>query len=175
MTSGNPERGTSLRPRRGPLKAVAALLALVVTIGTPGLVFAWTTNSFSSTDEALLVQLTNNARAAAGLKALKVDPALTSMARWRSKDMSDRNYFCHRIPPTGATIPADCASFPSSWPKVFDYLKSSGYCYLVAGENIGTNNFPDDIATQSIQQGLDRKSTRLNSSHIQKSRMPSSA
>ncbi len=163
MTTSNPERATEPRPRRRSLKAFAALLALVVTIATPGLVFAWSANSFSSTDEAQLVQLTNNARASAGLRALKVDSALTSMARWRSKDMSDRAYFCHRIPPKGAAIPADCATFPTSWPKVFDYLKSSGYCYAVAGENIGTNNFPDDSATQAIQQGfMDSPSHRAN-------------
>ena len=40
---------------------------------------------------------------------------------------------------------------------------------FVYGENIATNTF--DILAES----LDRKSTRLNSSHIQKSRMPSSA
>ena len=33
----------------------------------------------------------------------------------------------------------------------------------------------DEIANLVIAQLLDRKSTRLNSSHIQKSRMPSSA
>ena len=163
MTTANPERATGRRPSRRQLTSLAALIALVVTFAAPGLVFAWTANSFSSTDEALLVQLTNNARAAAGLKALKVDPALTSMARWRSKDMSDRDYFCHRIPPSGATIPADCSTFPTSWPRVFDYLKSSGYCYMVAGENIGTNNFPDDIATETIQQGfMDSPGHRAN-------------
>ena len=163
MTTSTPESGAGRRHRRPPLKAFAALLALVVTIATPGLVFAWSANSYSSADETLLVQLTNNARASAGLRSLKVDSALTSMAGWRSKDMSDRNYFCHRIPPKGAAIPADCATFPASWPKVFDYLKGSGYCYAVAGENIGTNNFADNIATQTIQQGfMDSPSHRAN-------------
>jgi uncharacterized protein YkwD len=163
MTTATPERGAAPRRHRRPLTAFAATMALAITIATPGLVFAWSSESFSSTDETQLVQLTNNARAAAGLKALKVDSALTSMARWRSKDMSDRDYFCHRIPPKGATIPSSCTSFPTTWPKVFDYLKSSGYCYVVAGENIGTNNFPDDIATQTIQQGfMDSPSHRAN-------------
>ncbi len=139
MPSANPDRGSAAR-RRLPLKLLPALLALVVTIAMPGLVFAWSGNSYSSADEALLVQLTNQARAAAGLKALKVDPALASMARWRSKDMATRNYFSHSIPPDGK--------------MVFDYLSADGYCYTVAGENIGKNNFPDDIATQAIQTGF---------------------
>jgi uncharacterized protein YkwD len=139
MPSAHPDRGTAHRHRLA-LRLLPALLALAVTIGTPGLVFAWSGDSFSSTDEALLVQLTNQARAAAGLKSLKVDSALVSMARWRSKDMATRDYFSHSIPPDGK--------------MVFDYLKASGYCYAAAGENIGTNNFPDDIATQTIQQGF---------------------
>ena len=103
------------RPVRAgrPLQGVAALLALVLTLATPGLVFAWSDNSFSSTDEALLVQLTNQARASAGLPALKVDSTLASVARWRSKDMIDRDYFSHSIPPNGT--------------KVFDELKRIGY------------------------------------------------
>ena len=40
-------------------------------------------------------------RAAAGLRALRVDSTLTSIARSRSKDMIVRNYFSHSIPPSG--------------------------------------------------------------------------
>lgn len=123
-----------------PLRSVAALIALVFTLATPGLVFAWSDNSFSSADETLLIQLTNQARASAGLPALKVDSTLTSVARWRSKDMIERDYFSHSIPPNGT--------------KVFDELKRIGYCYVAAGENIGTNTFPDDVATQTIQDGF---------------------
>ena len=42
----------------------------------------------------------------------------------------------------------------------------------------GPDDFPrlvQGIASGGLSQGSDRKSTRLNSSHIQKSRMPSSA
>ncbi len=122
------------------IRGLAALVALAVTFATPGLVFAWDANSFSSSDEALLVQLTNQARASAGLKALTVDSTLAGVARWRSQDMIERNYFSHTIPPDNT--------------KVFDELKRIGYCYVAAGENIGTNNFPDDIATPTIQDGF---------------------
>ena len=123
-----------------PLRGLAALIALVFTLATPGLVFAWSDNSFSSADETLLIQLTNQARASAGLPALKVDSTLTSVARWRSQDMIERDYFSHSIPPNGT--------------KVFDELKRIGYCYVAAGENLGTNTFPDDVATQTIQDGF---------------------
>jgi uncharacterized protein YkwD len=133
------DRPVNLR-RVPPIRRLAVLLALAVTLVTPTLVFAWDADSFSAADEALLVQLTNQARAAAGLGALRVDSTLASVARWRSKDMVERNYFGHSIPPGGT--------------KVFDELTRIGYCYTVAGENIGQNNFPDDSATQTIQDGF---------------------
>lgn len=129
-------------PGRAPrsIRGIVALVALAVSLAMPGLVFAWDASAFSSSDEALLVQLTNQARASAGLKALTVDSTLTNVARWRSKDMIERNYFSHTIPPANT--------------KVFDELQRIGYCYVAAGENIGTNNYPDDIATASIQDGF---------------------
>ena len=59
------------------------------------------------------------------------------VARWRSKDMIERDYFSHSIPGYG---------------KVWDKLHAIGYCYKVAGENIGWNNYPDDIATAAIHK-----------------------
>jgi hypothetical protein len=49
--------------------------------------------------------------------------------------MIERDYFSHTIPGYG---------------KVWDKLQSVGYCYKLAGENIGWNNYPDDTATTSI-------------------------
>ena len=51
--------------------------------------------------------------------------------------MITRDYFSHDIPGGG---------------KVFDVMSDRGYCYKVAGENIGWNNYPDDSATSAIQQ-----------------------
>ncbi len=117
--------------------AVALLFGLsaVFTLAVPSATFAWSTEAFDSGSEADLVSLTNRSRASAGLKALKVDSTLKSVARWRSKDMIDRDYFSHTIPGFG---------------KVWDKLHDIGYCYKVAGENIGWNNYPDDIATAAI-------------------------
>ena len=70
MTLASSTRHTSRGTLRRSFKGVVALLALVVSLATPGLVAAWDPSSFSSPDEALLVQLTNQARAAAGLRAL---------------------------------------------------------------------------------------------------------
>jgi uncharacterized protein YkwD len=109
----------------------------VFAFAAPSATFAWDTNSFSSSSASELVTLTNRARANAGLRSLKVDSTLAGVARWRSKDMIQRNYFSHSIPGYG---------------KVWDKLHAIGYCYKVGGENIGWNNYPDDIATSAIQK-----------------------
>lgn len=120
------------------LVAAAFAFSGVGLLVAPPSAFAWSSNAFSSADESKLVALTNQARASAGLSALKVDGTLASIARWRSKDMSDRNYFDHKIPnPPGG--------------NVFGEMDRRGYCYHVAGENIGWNTYPDSSATQSIQ------------------------
>ncbi len=144
-----PTNPTTVRSRRSALAiGVLFLLTSVFTLAVPVATLAWSGGTFSSTSESDLVAMTNRARASAGLKALKVDSTLHTVARWRSKDMIDRNYFSHSIPGYG---------------KVWDKLNAIGYCYNVAGENIGWNNYPDDIATGAIQQAfMDSAGHRAN-------------
>ena len=131
-------RSAAASPRRTAL-AISLLFAIssVFTLAAPSATFAWDPNSFSTSSAADLVALTNRSRASAGLRALRVDSTLSSVARWRSKDMIVRNYFSHTIPGYG---------------KVWDKLHAIGYCYKVGGENIGWNNYPDDIATAAIHK-----------------------
>ncbi len=109
----------------------AALIALVFGITAVGLLaapaptLAWSDGSYSSSSESQLITLQNQARASSGLKALKLDTALRTIARWRSKDMIDRDYFSHTILGTSN--------------NVFYYMTHKyGYCFKSAGENIGT-------------------------------------
>ena len=126
----------STRPAiRLPFAALA--LALLLALLLPVTAFAWGPNAFSSSSEQQLFQLTNQARAAAGRKALHWDDRLASFARARAKDMIVRDFFSHQIPPDGHTV--------------FDVMSHAGYCYNLAGENIGRNNYPDDQATTEIQ------------------------
>lgn len=119
-------------------RSFAALaLALGLALLLPVTAFAWGSNAFSSSSEQQLFQLTNQARASAHLKALHWDTRLASLARARAKDMIVRNYFSHQIPPDGHTV--------------FDVMSDSGYCFKLAGENIGWNTYPDDQATTEIQ------------------------
>jgi uncharacterized protein YkwD len=133
--------GATPRPRatgrRFPMiVALAFSMTAIGLFAAPSPTDAWSSGQFSSTSERQLVALTNQSRAAAGLRALKVDSRLTSIARSRSKDMIVRGYFSHNIPPSGKTV--------------FSVLDSAGYCYSIAGENIGWNNYPDASATKTV-------------------------
>ncbi len=132
---------TLASPARRTILAIALLFALssVFVLAAPSATLAWSGGSFSSASESELVSLTNRSRANAGLKSLKIDSKLTSVARWRSKDMIERDYFSHDIPGYG---------------KVFDKLKAIGYCYAAAGENIGWNTHPDDVGTSKIHDSF---------------------
>ena len=95
----------SLEPRRLALGvAFAFAITAVGLLVAAGPTYAWDSNAFNSASERQLVSLTNQSRAAAGLKALRVDSTLTAVARSRSKDMIVRDYFSHSIPPSGKSV-----------------------------------------------------------------------
>jgi uncharacterized protein YkwD len=120
------------------LLALTFGLTSIGVLAAPVAVFAWDSGAFSSSSESELVARTNQSRASAGLKSLTVDSALTKFARDRSKDMIVRDYFSHTIKGTSR--------------KVFDVMQDAGYCFKLAGENIGWNNYPDGDATAAIHQ-----------------------
>jgi len=127
----------------GPACRIALLVVLTVAVASAGAaaapvsVAAWDPGDPDAASEVLLTRLTNDSRADDGLAALHVDGDLVSLARWRSEDMAVRDYFSHDIP--GGT-------------KVFDELSERGYCYVVAGENIGWLSGPDGGAEQRIHE-----------------------
>jgi uncharacterized protein YkwD len=127
------------QPRRRIAGFVAFALSATTAVGLaiPAPTLAWDSNEFSSASEHQLIALTNESRAAAGLKSLKISSTLSSIARWRSKDMIKRDYFSHTIPGVG---------------KVFSVISDKGFCYRLAGENIGWNNDGSANATASIHQ-----------------------
>lgn len=71
--------------------------------------------------EQKMVNLVNQERAKAGLQQLKVDMPLVDLARKKSKDMIDHNYFGHTSPTYGSP---------------FDMMKKAGIKYYTAGENL---------------------------------------
>jgi uncharacterized protein YkwD len=79
--------------------------------------------------EADIFSQQNAQRVAAGLAPLQLDGALVAVARERSNDMVQKNYFAH-VSPTGETA--------------FILLDRYGIPYGWAGENLARNNYPDD-------------------------------
>lgn len=80
----------------------------------------YTTPSMSAQEEIAL-NLLNQDRAANGLPALKADPALSAIARAKSRDMHENNYFAHTSPTYGSAS---------------EMLKHFGYSFTSVGENI---------------------------------------
>ncbi|WP_408009616.1 CAP domain-containing protein [Pseudalkalibacillus sp. A8] len=93
-------------------------------------------------DEQQMVDLVNQERQKAGLAPLEVDPALTKMARAKSKDMIDNNYFSHNSPTYGSP---------------FDMMKQFGIEYNTAGENIAGNSSVEGAHTSLMNSDGHRK------------------
>lgn len=83
-----------------------------------------TTNQSISSGEQQMINLVNQSRKQNGLSALQADNQLSEIARIKSKDMIDKNYFSHNSPTYGSP---------------FDMLKNFGVSYIKAGENIAGN------------------------------------
>lgn len=80
----------------------------------------YTTDSISAQEQKAW-NLLNNDRIANGLSTLTLDPELSRIARIKSEDMRDNNYFAHQSPTYGT---------------VRDMLRHFGYSFAAAGENI---------------------------------------
>jgi uncharacterized protein YkwD len=130
---------SAARPRSHRLRILAAAVAIAAlsVVASPGATYAWEASAFSPADEQLLFTLTNQDRASAGLNVLTNDTYLHKKAEWRAQDMGDRGYFSHNIPPDNK--------------QVFYYMSQDGYCYKVAGENIGVSTYGDADATSHIE------------------------
>jgi len=114
------------QPRRIVAKTLllsgSTLLAASLLAGTPGAASGWNQGSA----EATLWSLLNGARVNNGMAPLQQHGTLVSLARWRSKDMIQRDYFSHTILGTGC--------------EVYCYYDSNGLSYVWGGENIGWNS-----------------------------------
>ena len=121
---------TVRRPRRVIARTLgfgfSALLAAGLLAWSPGSTTGWNQGSA----EATLWQLMNGARSNNGMAPVQQHGTLVSLARWRSQDMLNKNYFSHTI--------AGCGCL------VYVYYDSNGLSYQWAGENIGWNSGLDD-------------------------------
>lgn len=80
-----------------------------------------TVSNSANSVELEVVRLVNEERTKAGLKPLTYSAELSKVARTKSQDMADKNYFSHTSPTYG---------------DPFAMMKSFGISYRTAGENI---------------------------------------
>lgn len=79
------------------------------------------TTPFLTAQEEIALNLLNQDRISAGLPPLRHDPSLSAIARMKSEDMRDGNYFAHESP---------------RWGTAKQMLTTLGYDFRACGENI---------------------------------------
>lgn len=100
--------------------------------------------------ESQVIQLTNQERAKNGLKPLAADWQLSRVARYKSVDMRDKNYFQHNSPTYGSP---------------FDMIKSFGITYRNAGENLAAGQPTPQEVVKGWMNSPGHRANILNSSY----------
>ena len=99
--------------------------------------------------EKKVVELTNAERAKQGLAPLTLDTELSKVARTKSEDMKNKNYFDHTSPTYGSP---------------FDMMKSFGISYTSAGENIAMGQKTPEQVVQAWMDSPGHRANIMNSS-----------
>lgn len=99
-----------------------------------------------------VVQLTNAQRAKIGLPPLKMNWELQRMARVKSEDMRNRNYFDHQSPSYGSP---------------FDMMKSFGIHFSYAGENIAAGQQTPESVVDSWMKSPGHRANILKKEYTQ--------
>lgn len=100
--------------------------------------------------EKEVIRLVNAERAKAGLKALTEDWELSRVARFKSQDMRDNNYFSHTSPVYGSP---------------FDMIKNFGITYRSAGENIARGQKTPQAVVNAWMNSSGHRKNILNASY----------
>ena len=99
--------------------------------------------------EKKVVELVNAERAKYGLSALKLNTELSAVARAKSQDMKDKQYFSHTSPTYGSP---------------FDMMKSFGISYKTAGENIAMGYRTPEAVVEGWMNSEGHRANILNAS-----------
>ena len=100
--------------------------------------------------ESEVVRLVNEERAKKGLSPLTQDWQLSRVARYKSQDMKDLNYFSHTSPTYGSP---------------FEMMKSFGISYRTAGENIAKGYSTPEAVVKGWMNSPGHRANILNSSY----------
>lgn len=127
-------------------------------ISNPNLIYPGQVLSIPQTDasvtqyEAEVIQLVNNIRKQNGLSPLTANWELSRVARYKSQDMADRNYFSHTSPTYGTP---------------FQMIKAFGLSYRTAGENIAYGYASPQKVVDGWMNSSGHRANILNASYTQ--------
>ncbi|MBQ8163363.1 MAG: SafA/ExsA family spore coat assembly protein [Clostridia bacterium] len=109
-----------------------------------------TTDTAVSSYEQEVVRLVNEIRVKNGLKELTHDWELSRVARYKSQDMKDNNYFSHTSPTYGSP---------------FNMIKNFGISYRSAGENIARGYQTPQAVVNGWMNSSGHRANILNASY----------
>lgn len=109
-----------------------------------------TTDSTVTTYEQEVIRLVNEIRVENGLKALSYDWELSRVARYKSQDMKDNNYFSHTSPVYGSP---------------FQMMKNFGISFRSAGENIAKGYRTPQAVVNGWMNSSGHRANILNASY----------
>ncbi len=107
-------------------------------------------NSQALAYENEVIRLVNEIRVQNGLKELKADWELSRVARYKSQDMKDNNYFSHTSPVYGSP---------------FQMIKNFGISYRSAGENIARGQSTPQAVVNAWMNSSGHRANILNASY----------
>lgn len=105
-----------------------------------------------SSYEKQVVELVNKERASRGLSPLTLNTELSRVARIKSEDMRDNEYFSHNSPTYGSP---------------FDMMKSFGINYRTAGENIAMGQQSPEAVVTAWMNSDGHRANILNANFTQ--------
>lgn len=108
------------------------------------------TNSTVTSYEKEVIRLVNEERVKKGLKELTENWELSRVARYKSQDMKDNNYFSHTSPVYGTP---------------FQMIKNFGISYRTAGENIAKGQSSPESVVKAWMNSSGHRANILNSSY----------
>ncbi|MCW3489265.1 CAP domain-containing protein [Dethiobacter alkaliphilus] len=97
-------------------------------------------------EEQIVFQGINKERISRGLEPLQINPVLVRLAREKSRDMVDNNYFAHRSPTLG---------------RASDMMRAADLHFNYAGENLARTTTPQN-AVALFMGSSPHRSTLLN-------------
>lgn len=127
-------------------------------ISNPALIYPGQTITIPSKDttvssyESEVVRLVNEIRTQNGLNPLKENWELSRVARYKSQDMKDNNYFSHTSPVYGSP---------------FQMMKSFGISYRSAAENIAKGQSTPQAVVNAWMNSSGHRANILSSSYTE--------